>query len=438
MNITVPGKILVIENRWKEVKKIIESFWKTGEGIVYSSSIPDEAPSNVRLVILDLVLYEGGDQVQPEDYQQAALALKKIESKTQFYLIALWSIYITSDTETEVIKNLKNAYKEQTGKDLPDRILKPFGKKNFAGRNVVDEIKHWINANPEAGLIFEWEKSIEHGRDQTASEIINTGGIKTVVKSVEKEVGKTAASRETFTLFNKLLLRHSIISLEESGFRPLIEKVLEGKDIAQTNTLEWYPKIHYLKSYYQVENSEPLWTGDILQTDLTDPQRKYAIVVTPACDFAQKKLTKIKVVYGIKIKKIEKYRNNDKDVPLPVQKLGKTKKGKWKKPNEIINAIVKGSTLPDRFYILHFLKSSSDDNYFHLLIDFSNVQSRKVKEKIKLPHSWQRICRIDSPYIEDLLQKYASFSARVGTPAIPENVQRAEIERLKNHRKQPR
>jgi len=406
MNITVPGKILVIENRWEDVKEIIESFWKTGEGIVYSNSIPDKAPSNVRLVILDLVLREGGNQVEDTDYQQAALALKRIESKTQFYLVVLWSIYITPDTENEVIENLKNAYKGQTEKDLPDRILKPFGKKNFVKKDVVNEITNWIQENPEAGLVFEWEKSIEEGRDKTVSEIANIGGIRTIVKTMEKELGETAIARGTFTLFNKLLLRHSLLSLTKNGFTPLIEKMLEEKDMAGTNTLEWYHRIHCLKAYYKVEDNEPLWTGDILKTNIdSNLQKEYAVVVTPACDFAQKKVPKIKVVYGIKIKNIEEYGVNDEDVPLPVQKLGKTKKSKWKNRNKVINAIVKGSALPDRFYILHFLEFSSDKNYFHLLIDFSNVQSIKLEENMKLPMGWQRICRIDSPYIEDLLQK---------------------------------
>ncbi|GAI22192.1 unnamed protein product, partial [marine sediment metagenome] len=131
---------------------------------------------------------------------------------------------------------------------------------------------------------------------------------------------------------------------------------------------------------------------------------------------------------------VRNYQVSDTYVPLIVRKFGRTKKGKWKKRNEVINAIATGSGLPQGYYILHFLKSSVDaDDYFHLLIDFSMVQSEAKKSgegAVRIPSGWHRICRLDSPYIEDLLQKYASISARIGTPDIPENVIKKEKERL--------
>lgn len=430
MNITISGKILVVDDNEDDVKEIINSFRNSGQGVIYLTGPPPEGecPSNVRLLILDLDIDGCGD-VTNEDLKNDVLVLQRINKINRFYLVALWSAYITKTEDW--VEKIRQSYSEQTGEQFPALFLKPFGK-DIGQIRMVSEITKWIQENPEAGLVFEWEKSIEEGRDKTVSEIANIGGIRTIVKTMEKEVGETAIARGTFTLFNKLLLRHSLLSLTKNGFTPLIEKVLEEKDMAGTNTLEWYHRIHCLKAYYKVEDNEPLWTGDILKTNIdSDLQKEYAAVITPACDFAQKKVPKIKVVYGIKIKNIEEYGVNDEDVPLPVQKLGKTKKSKWKNRNKVINAIVKGSALPDRFYILHFLEFSSDKNYFHLLIDFSNVQSIKLEENMKLPTGWQRICRIDSPYIEDLLQKYASFSARVGTPAIPEDVQKAEVERLK-------
>lgn len=435
MSMTVPGKILVIENKWEDVRKTVKSFWKAGEGIVYSSEIPEEnkCPSNVRLVILDLVLHEDGE-IQDSDYEQAALAIIRIEKRTSFFLVAPWSVHIRSDNKAEVMRNIQEAYKAQTGKELQERILKAFGKKEITQERLVSEIGKWIRRNPEAGLVFEWEKSIEDGRDRTASEIINTGGISTVVKSVEKEVGRHATPRETFTLFNKLLLRHSLASLGGGKFIPLLRKILSGEEPREMDILARYPKIRYLETYYKVEDKEPLWTGDIFRTGLNDPQKKYVVVINPTCDFAQKKVTKIKVVFGTEIKTVRNYQVSDTYVPLIVRKFGRTKKGKWKKRNEVINAIATGSGLPQRYYILHFLRSSVDaDDYFHLLIDFSMVQSEAKKGgegAVKIPSRWHRICRLDSPYIEDLLQKYASISARIGTPDIPENVIKKEKERL--------
>lgn len=440
MSVTVPGKIFVIENRWDDVKDIIESFWKAGEGIVYSRDIPEEdkCPSNVRLVILDLLLSEDGGEIEDTDYQQAALAISRIEKKTGFFLVAPWSLHITSDNKKEVIENLKKAYREHTQKDLPERILKAFGKKEINQKQMMNEIKEWISRNPEAGLVFEWEKTIEDGRDNTTSAIVRTGGIKTIVKATEKEVGGNAVPREIFTLFNRLLLRHSLMLMKKGTFTSIVKQILKKKGLAETNILDWYPKIHYLNAYFEPEVKEPLWTGDILKTNIKQSSEKeYVLVITPACDFANKKVEQITVIFGIKIETIPDYTLEVEDIPLLVKKIGMTKEQKYKTRKEIINAITLKNNLPARFHVLHFLRHPSDlSNYFHLMLDFSTVGSRRAEKyadrNIKVPGGWERICRLDSPYIEEIVQKYTSFSARIGTPDIPSEALKEEGKRLKS------
>lgn len=440
MSITVPGKIFVIENRWEDVSGTVESFWKAGEGIVYSREIPEEngCPSNVRLVILDLVLREDG-AIQDTDYEQAALALSRIGKKTGFFLVAPFSVHITSENKNEVIGHIKEAYREQTGEDLPERIvLKAFGKSEISQEQLATEIEKWINRNPEAGMVFEWEKTIEDGKDNTTSEIVRTGGIETIVKTTEKEVGRNAAPREIFTLFNRLLLRHSLALMKKGAFTPLVNQILGRRGPLQRDILDWYPKIHYLDTYFEPEEKEPLWTGDILKTNITrDPAKEYALVITPACDFANKKVKQIKAIFGIRVRNIQEYNPEAEDIPLVVKKIGMTKQQKYKTRDEVINAIAQKNKLPARLYTLYFLREPSDsNNYFHLLMDFSTLESKRAKKcadgNIRLPYGWERICRLDSPYIEDILQKYASSSARVGTPDIPSEALEAERKRLKS------
>ena len=197
---------------------------------------------------------------------------------------------------------------------------------------------------------------------------------------------------------------------------------------------EWYARFHHLQTYFPVHESEPLWTGDILKrTSSGGPLEEFAIVITPACDLAQKRPTGIKVAYGIQFDRIPEYAADDENVPAIAKLFGKTIKGKYKKRGVIIKSLATGSDLPERFKVLYFLKTSPDaGNYFHALFDFSRIDSlpceRHGSGNFGVPQGWQRLCRLDSPYIEDLLQKYSTFSSRVGTPSIPETI-KGEMER---------
>lgn len=439
MSITVPGKILVIDNIWEHVNEMIESFWEARDGIVYLRDIPDEntCPSNVRLLVLDLVLREDGE-LEDTDFEQAALALTRVESRTNFYLVALWSVHIDSsrpDEVASVIERLKEAYCRQTGEDLPGRILNAFGK-DIGQEKVVEEIHQWISENPEAGIVFEWEKAIEGARDKTVSEIVNIAGIRAVVKTLEKEVGRAATPREILTLFNRVLLRHS--ARENGELTSVVMRVLEEPSAPEGKTLEWYARVHYLAAYFTLELTESLWTGDIFRTNIeSDPEKEYAISITPACDFTQKRVKRMNVAYGTKVQIIQSYRRDAAEVPIVVKKFGKDREGKHKGKSVIVQAIAKGTGLPGKLCVLHFLRDSPEaENYFHLLIDFSMVEAVNIEQdrdgNLKIPNGWQRICRLDSPYLEDLLQKYASFAARIGTPELPEHVIKEELEKLKS------
>ena len=80
--------------------------------------------------------------------------------------------------------------------------------------------------------------------------------------------------------------------------------------------------------------------------------------------------------------------------------------------------------LQDRFYVLSYLKDRKTGNLYHLVLDFQQVGNQPFKETaVSLEEDgWTRICRIDAPIIDDLLQKYSAYSSRIGIQAIPEDV----------------
>ncbi|MFB0520605.1 MAG: hypothetical protein ACETWD_04135 [Desulfatiglandales bacterium] len=428
----LPGRILVVDNALEDVEDIIAIFRNAGVGVIYSQSAPPEerCPSNIRVVILDLDL-DGCGQVTDEDLGQAVLVLKRVESKTRFYLVTLWSRYITGTEDWA--DRVRDKYKEETEREFPAFFLKPFGKTLLDQETLVKEIQKWIKENPQAGLVLQWEGTIEGSRDNAVSDLVSTGGIDTIVRSITKELGVEATPRELVNLLNRILVRHAS---GEDGVRALsssVKAILRGVT-APPAPYDWFTRFHYLQAYSTVRGTEPLWTGDILRRiSPKDLSKEFAIVVTTACDLAQKRVNVVKVAYGIRFDKIPNYAVDEASVSDIVKLFGKTKEGKYKKPRDIIKSLAKGTDLPERFHILYFLKMSRDaGDHFHVLFDFSRIDSLAcrvdVSQNFRVPRGWQRVCRLDSPYIEDLLQKYSTFSSRVGTPSIPEAI-RKEMER---------
>lgn len=435
MTLKIPGKILVIDNNYGDVQEVITSLWRNGQGIVFLEGVPSEeaVPSNVRLVVLDLMLREDGE-IQPEDYDQAALALYRISKKTSFYLVALWSIHIDPKDEEQakrVVETLKRAYDGIAEGRFPTPSIVPFGK-NIGHQQLEHEIQQWIESNPEAGLVFQWESSVDSARDEAVSAIVNQTGIRETVKQLMEEVGKEATPREMISLFNRILGRNSISQVEadREAFNALIQAI-STVQVVPGDFLKWYSKFHNLQVYFSPHKNEPAWTGDIFYTGQQDPEREFVLILTPACDLAQGKADNLRLACCTKVSPLNQYDTQSEDVAPAVIKLKKVKRGNYKNRKNVVQAIIEGSDLPSNLHVLHFFRMPGEPEYYHLIVDFSMVVSRRCRDGVvTVPAKWKRVARVDSPYMEDLLQKYATFASRIGTLELPTNVISQEKTRM--------
>lgn len=435
MTVQIPGKVLVIDNKYKDVEEIITSLWHRGHGIVFLDTVPPEEsiPSNVRLVILDLMLREDGE-IQQEDYEQAALILHRISKRTSFFMVAIWSIHVDPEDEVhtnEITEVLKRAYTDVSEEAFPAALLKPFGKR-IGQQQLEDEIQRWIASNPEAGLVFRWESSVDSARDKTLSEIVNQAGIRETVKQLVKEVGTEAAPREILRLFNRILGRNSISQTEadQQALATLVQAVTQMTSIPG-NLIEWYSKFYNFQVYFTPHTNEPVWTGDIFYTGMEDPEKEFALILTPACDLAQRKTENLRIVYCAKVLPLNQYDPQSEEVATAVRKLRKHSTGNYKRREDVVQAIIQGRGLPSNLHVLYFFKMVDESEYFHLIVDFSMTASRACRNGlVTVPTKWKRVARIDSPFIEDLLQKYAAFASRIGIPGLPPNVISQEKTRM--------
>jgi hypothetical protein len=188
----------------------------------------------------------------------------------------------------------------------------------------------------------------------------------------------------------------------------------------------WYARFHDFQSYYHPSDKELLWTGDIIQLG-----NRYAVVITPNCDLAQKKAHFLKFAVACKV-------DSNADTQEEAFRLVKSRSSSNPKPfltNGQITESAKGfldvlggkeSNFVNCFYLLRYIKS--EDDHFHLIVDLQNI----VTYSMKMQKQWRRnrICRIDSPYLEDLLQSYASLASRIGIPSVSDKIYQAESVRL--------
>jgi hypothetical protein len=416
----VPGRILVIDDVPDQVEKVVESLRQEGESVIFTTSVPDDKHlENVRLLIIDLYLVPDDKDAS---YDIVTGILEKISQKTRFFIIAIWTKYARNTAEDQrIIKDLENLYKERTNADLKAIFLEPFGK-TIEQLELWERIKKSMTSHPECGLLFEIEKTVENARDHAVSDLIVTASVPVILNALKEEIGDVALSRQMIDLFLKVLSRYcKPTEMMSDCVKTLITQ-------SPSIDVDKYGFIHSLESYYDVPREEIIWTGDVLEKK--DGKEEYAVIVSPACDFAQRKkrpLDFIKIISAIRI--------NQSDFVYPERlREIKTKLKIETKLNEVPKAILTGASLQRRFYVLKYLKDTQADILFHLVLDFqrvTNLTSKETAAELE-EEGWRRVCRIDTPIIDNLLQDYSTYSSRIGIKAIPKDIVKGTVDKIRS------
>lgn len=153
--------------------------------------------------------------------------------------------------------------------------------------------------------------------------------------------------------------------------------------------------VHPSEFYITRPVKENLSTGDLISWN----GNRYA-VLTPACDFAQKKVTK---AFLLRIKEISDEINGIDEIKS-IEDLSKTKK-------QAFERIVKNNKDSYHFIPKHNLINAG-------IIDFQDklsVQIEEIEERIESTEI-DRFATISLPFLKDLIERYSSYYARQGSP----------------------
>lgn len=344
-------------------------------------------------------------------------------------------IYIYSDKlieHTEDGQKLKSKYGNKI----------QFKQKNAAAANVKDaafneqksileEILKFEQENPSLEVPFVWSRSINKAMQEIfrSLEKADPNWISESYKTASKD--PVEPSIEVINLFQNLL-SETIIQDEH-----LIKKIQEvsagGMDLISPKT---YAEVIRILYYGNVKPSAPIMTGDIFK--LSD--ELYGIIITPECDirhvlnnpdseffellcFSKQGYTKSD--YGLQA--------NIKAAPL-IAKIEEQKNIKLSADEKITASQVFNSQVKAEEAKLQLKGFTQTNPRMHLLLCFefekgqySGIAKIDFRNGLKLLSGnvmkvENRIAKLNSPYIQELRQRYFAYKGRVGVPGHSDKI----------------
>jgi hypothetical protein len=220
-------------------------------------------------------------------------------------------------------------------------------------------------------------------------QIFNTGITKILNRNgeIEKLIQNIFWNHISTSLDNWVLdSKRNTKEKEESLIRYTILHMLEYLDES---------KVHPSEFYITRPVKEKLSTGDLISLD----GNRY-VVLTPACDFAQKKVSK---VFLLRIKDVSEEINGIDEIKT-IECLSKTKKEK-------LENLVRNNSSYFHFIPKHNgIKAGIIDFQNKLSIAIDDIESRILSTEV------DRLATISMPFLKDLIARYSSYYARQGSP----------------------
>ena len=413
----IPGRILVVDNRKGEVDGLVADFLKRGEHAVFSElPVNSEYYRNVRLLILDYYLFEESEENSLKAICEIA---RGVAENSKFFMLIVWSARVTKSNRREFKENIIKMYGELYG-SLPCVLLDPIGKGELDHARLVDKIDEKIADYPEIGLLYEIEKMLDNTKDKVVTRIYEIGNWSNLARSLKEEYNLDSVGRQMLAIYANLLKRELTPTPELSSCINRVTRIIKPFSDAD------FGKVYSAQYYYQVSGKEQVGVGDVLHKVRSS---KYYVVITPECDITNNKHTATTLIEARKIEHSKLADSHYIDKVAGFYRL--REKNGHVRSSRVIDAVVKGIGLKGNYFVLPFLKEG--EAFYHLVFDFHKVESLKKAKTISELKGYRRMCRVDSPMINRLIQQYVSQCSRVGTMTIPDELLKTLVSRMPNH-----
>lgn len=370
---------LVIDNQPDEVSELVKDLTNRGLSVRLETNFSNarEIIKNrpeINLIIIDWYL-SGGNPIES----------KMILDELKDILFAPVIIYTNHSVDKP------NEFIEEKGLK---RIAIALDKEKVDGDQIFNELTSWIQKNPELRVYLRWSFEVEKCLNSVLWEIYNleTDGLRNLVEimNIKEEAPGIPVEYDLIQLYLKVLARklNHKKDLLDSISKDI--KVLVDDQPKITPDPDKIKVFHSFERYITPPVSESIWTGDIIKK----PDDQYLIIVTPTCDLCHNKTEN--VIY-IQAKPFSIYRKE--------QKLGSTSDDKNRVEKIFKNSIVSLHHLP---YVI-----GCPDGLLCQFDQISFMKRKNLNEEIS-SGNFKRIATIDSPFIENLMQRMNAYLMRLG------------------------
>lgn len=334
-------------------------------------------------------------------------------------------IYIFSE------KDIEETYGESLRKEFGDRIKIKRKGGNFIARNIetykndiLTDIQNWENDHKNLSIPILWSQSINKAVQLIFNKLhlADPNWISELYKTASTD--PVEPSVEVINLFQDLL-SETIIQDET-----LNTKIKEVSQVGELLRPEDFAKVIRILYYGKVVESAPIMTGDIIKID----ENSYGIIITPECDIRH-------VIDNPKNSHFELlcFKNGDfkksnfkleatiKAGPI-INRVEEMKnmtfsKGEKTELSQLVNSQIKDAE--NKLQIIAFTQTKpryhllpcfefAEDNYNGIaMIDFRIGLKMILGNTINVQN---RVGKLNTPYIQELRQRYFSYKGRVGVP----------------------
>ena len=305
-------------------------------------------------------------------------------------------IYIFSE------KDIEETYGEALRKKFGDRIIIEKKDENFTikrvsefKKKILEGIDEWKESNRNLSLPLKWTVAINESIQQIFKELSEAE--KDWILEIYKSAQNDGVDPELFVIeLLQLILSESLVqntaligALRNEGERNLD---FNDSDEKKKSLSKLFSRLHYS----ELKPDAPLMTGDICEID----DNKYGIIITPECDIRKVKknhdlyfdlLTFSKDSFENSFKQKHVKDESDRVFNQSIQAM------------HFLPSFPSLSTNLDKGIAINFTKDSIKIKSAELQI-LINERPRKFK--------------LNSPFIQNLRQRYISHIGRIGTPAV--------------------
>lgn len=240
------GKIVVIDDKYQEVKTLISIFTKKGLPVIYLDGNRGELPKrpldNVRLVFLDIELNTGSVSDKMKVSKVVSIFKKIIGKQSSPYLVLAW-------TKNEYLLDL---LKEGLNKGVHfrepilclnmEKVQCMDGNGDFSFESISNKLKEGIKESGIFELFILWENFVSRSAGQTVNDFSSFYGYgkewNRNLSGIIYSLAKAYAGRQLDTDSRDEILKNSLLTFNGS-FVDILEKMIRDSDYGEIENVEF-------------------------------------------------------------------------------------------------------------------------------------------------------------------------------------------------------